>query len=84
MGQVQSPVLTIDVDRLLAETAFGRRLSEEILARGEALTEENDRIAAELTAEAHARPKRTWNDYSAELWAALVPSASSEQEENDA
>jgi glycosyltransferase involved in cell wall biosynthesis len=45
---------------------------------------DSDERVAELTAEAHARPKRTWNDYSAELWAALVPSASSEQEENDA
>lgn len=58
MGQVQSPVLTLDVDRLLAETAFGRRLSADILARGEALTEENDRIAAELTAEERSLTER--------------------------
>lgn len=58
MGQVQSPVLTIDVDRLLAETAYGRRLSADILARGEALEAENDRIADELTAEERSLTER--------------------------
>lgn len=58
MGQVQSPVLTIDVDRLLAETAYGRRLSADILERGEALKAENDRIADELTAEERSLTER--------------------------
>lgn len=58
MGQVQSPVLTLDVDRLLAETAFGRRLTADILARGEALKVENDRIASDLTAEERSLTER--------------------------
>ena len=58
MGQVQTPILTIDVDRLLVETAVGRRLSAEILASGEALTTENDRIASELTAEERSLTER--------------------------
>ncbi len=58
MGQVQSPVLTLDLDRLLAETAYGRRLSADILARGEALDAENERIAAELTARERSLTER--------------------------
>ncbi len=58
MGQVQSPVLTIDLDRLLAETAYGRRLSADILERGEALEAENERIAAELTAQERTLTER--------------------------
>lgn len=58
MGRVQSSVLIIDVDRLLAETAYGRRLSEDILRRGEALDAENDRIAAALTAEERSLTER--------------------------
>ncbi len=58
MGQVQSPVLTIDLNRLLAETAYGRRLSAEILERGEALQAENDRIYADLTARERSLTER--------------------------
>lgn len=58
MGQVQSPVLTIDLNRLLAETAYGRRLSAEILERGQALDAENERIAADLTARERSLTER--------------------------
>lgn len=51
MGQVRSPILTIDVDRLLAETRYGKRLDEDLRAREEALAAENRRIEAELTSE---------------------------------
>ncbi len=58
MGQVRSPVLTIDVDRLLEGTAFGRRLAEDIRLRAEALDEENERLRAELTEEERALTER--------------------------
>lgn len=58
MGQVQSPVLTLNVDRLLAETAYGQRLSADILERGERLDAENERIADELTAEERSLTER--------------------------
>lgn len=45
------PVLTIDADRLLAESAFGRALSAEVDAAAQALAEENRRIEADLLAE---------------------------------
>ncbi|MGR3271883.1 OmpH family outer membrane protein [Thalassococcus profundi] len=50
-GRVQSPILTIESDRLFAESAFGRRIAREIEAERTAITEENDRITEELTAE---------------------------------
>jgi Skp family chaperone for outer membrane proteins len=51
MGQVRSPVLTIDPDRLLAETRFGRRLNEELRARADALAAENEQLQQRLTTE---------------------------------
>lgn len=51
LGQVQSVVLTVDTDRLFAESAFGRRLAEDLRAQTEALAAENRRIEADLTAE---------------------------------
>lgn len=51
MGQVRSPILTIDVDRLLAETRYGQSLGADLRVREEALAAENRRIEAELTAE---------------------------------
>lgn len=51
MGQVQSPILTLDADRLVAETLYGRRLAADLAARAEALAAENRGIEAELTAE---------------------------------
>ncbi len=49
-GPVQSPVLTIDAERLFAETLFGRRVNAELVARSDALQSENERLAAELAA----------------------------------
>jgi Skp family chaperone for outer membrane proteins len=50
-GQVQSPILTIDVDRLLAETRFGQRLAADLQARLATLREENERLFDTLRAE---------------------------------
>ena len=58
MGQVRSPILTIDVDRLVAETRFGQRLGQDLQAREEALAAENRRIEAELTAEEQSLTER--------------------------
>ena len=49
--ELQPPVLTIDADRLLAESAFGRGIAAEVEAAVRELTEENRRIEAELLAE---------------------------------
>lgn len=46
-----SPVLVIDGERLFFETAFGRRLAEELAAQANALQAENDAIVEELTRE---------------------------------
>lgn len=54
IGPVQSPILTIDSERLFAESAFGRRTVEEFEARGAALAAENRRIEEELAAEEQA------------------------------
>jgi Skp family chaperone for outer membrane proteins len=58
MGQVRSPILTIDVDRLVAETRFGQRLGEDLQAQEEALAAENRRIESELTAEEQSLTER--------------------------
>jgi len=51
MGQVRSPILTIDTDRLLAETQYGRSLNEELRLRAEAFAAENERLRVQLTEE---------------------------------
>ncbi len=51
LGLVQSPILTIDAERLFAESAFGKRVAREISTQSAVLTSENRRIEAELTAE---------------------------------
>lgn len=61
MGQVRSPILTIDVDRLLAETLYGQRLGDDLAAREEALAAENRQIEAELTAEEQSLTERRPN-----------------------
>ncbi len=51
LGTVQSPILTVESDRLLIDSAFGKRLEQEFEADGAVLAAENRRIEAELTAE---------------------------------
>lgn len=48
---LQSPILTLDQDRLFAETLWGLRAAERIEAASMVLAAENRRIEAELTAE---------------------------------
>lgn len=50
-GVVQSPILTIDSERVFLESAFGQRVVREIEAQGEALTSENRQIEADLETE---------------------------------
>ena len=47
----QSPVLVIESDQLYNNSAYGRRIREEIEAENAKIIEENQRIAAELEAE---------------------------------
>lgn len=54
LGVVQSDILVIDIERLLSETAYGKRLQAEIETARDQLIERNDRIAAELEAEERA------------------------------
>lgn len=53
-GQVISPILTIDSDRLYSDSAYGKQTVREFEARGAALAAENRRIEEELTAEEKA------------------------------
>ena len=54
LGVVQSDVLVIDIERLLAETVYGQRLQSEIEAERDALIARNERVATELEAEEQA------------------------------
>ena len=47
-SQLRSPVLTIDADRLFAETLFGARVRAEVTAAADALAAENRSIEAML------------------------------------
>lgn len=49
--EVPSPVLTIDQDRLFQDSAWGRRVQQEIEAASAELAAENRRIESELVAE---------------------------------
>lgn len=51
LGAPQSSILTIQSDRLFTESAYGRRVAQEIEAEGAVLTAENRRIEADLRAE---------------------------------
>ncbi len=51
LGVPQSGVLTISSDRIFTESAFGRRIFDEIEAESAALAAENERIVAELSRE---------------------------------
>lgn len=48
---VQSPVLTVDSERLFSESKFGQRVALALEAAGLEVQAENDRIAAELEVE---------------------------------
>lgn len=51
LGLVKSPILTIESDRLFAESDFGRRVARELETASGILATENRRIEAELTTE---------------------------------
>ena len=53
-SRIQSPILTLDQDRLFAETLWGKRAEARIEAASAELAAENRRIEAELTAEEKA------------------------------
>lgn len=63
IGQLLSPILTIDSERLFSDSAYGKQTARDFEARGTALTAENRRIEEELTAEEKAltekRPSMT-------------------------
>ena len=48
---LQSQILTVDIERLFAGSAFGQRIATQLLAEQEALAEENRRIADALREE---------------------------------
>lgn len=48
---VRSPILTIEIDRLYAESAYGQRVSESLEAEGAEITAQNRVIEADLIAE---------------------------------
>ncbi|MCA0994770.1 OmpH family outer membrane protein [Alloyangia pacifica] len=50
-GIVQSPIVTIEVDRLYSSSDFGQKTSAALDAAGATIAAENRRIEAELTAE---------------------------------
>ena len=57
-GQVRSPVLTVDTDRLFSESLFGQRVLAELSVATDALSAENRRIEAELTEEERSLTER--------------------------
>ena len=63
LGQLRSPVLIIDTERVFAESLFGLRIAAQVQADSEALVTENRRIEAALTEEERSltvrRPTRT-------------------------
>jgi Skp family chaperone for outer membrane proteins len=50
-GEIRSPILTLDQERLFLESAWGKRAKAELDAVSTELAAENRRIEAELTAE---------------------------------
>ncbi len=54
LARLQSPILTVEPERLFGESAFGRRITEELDRLGAELAAENRRIEAELTEEEQA------------------------------
>lgn len=51
LGTLQSPILTIEAERLFNDSAFGQRIAQEREAESAVLSAENRRIEAELTTE---------------------------------
>ncbi|MCR9127504.1 MAG: OmpH family outer membrane protein [Rhodobacteraceae bacterium] len=51
LGVVQSPILTVESERLFSDSRFGLRVAREIQEQGARLAAENRRIEAELTEE---------------------------------
>ena len=58
LGQIRSPVLIIDAERVFAESLFGLRIAAQVQAETEALVAENRRIEAALTAEERSLTSR--------------------------
>lgn len=58
VARPQAPVLTLDQERLFADSAFGRRVRDELEAASQALAAENREIEAELLAEERALTER--------------------------
>ena len=54
LARLQSPILTVEPERLFGESAFGQRITEELDRLGAELAAENRRIEAELTEEEQA------------------------------
>lgn len=69
-GRVQSPILTIDSDRLFLESAWGQRLIAQVQADTEAFNAENRQLEAALTEEERSlterRPTMEVEDFRAE------------------
>ncbi|MCE8006470.1 OmpH family outer membrane protein [Aestuariivita sp.] len=51
LGTVQSPILTVESERLFTQSAFGTRIAQEVEAESAVLAAENRRIEAELMEE---------------------------------
>lgn len=70
IGQVISPVLVIDTDRVFADSLFGRRVAADVQRDSDALVAENRRIEAALTEEERSltlrRPNMAAADFRAE------------------
>ena len=70
VGQVRSPVLIIDTERVFTESQFGLRVAADIQRNSEALVAENRRIEAALTEEERSltlrRPTMPVADFRAE------------------
>lgn len=70
VGQIRSPVLIIDTERVFAESLFGLRVAADVQRDSEALVAENRRIEAALTEEERGltlrRPSMAVPDFRAE------------------
>ncbi len=70
IGQVSSPVLVIDTERVFADSLFGQRVAADVQRDSAALVDENRRIEAALTEEERCltlrRPTMVAADFRAE------------------